>query len=72
MQLRTSETLLDEARSLISSQVPIATARVQGILKFYSIKADSEGLSKNTGVHWILRAQLGTLGSGPIDFARDV
>ena len=61
MQLKTFEDLVVETRDIISSQVPLARARTRGTLKFYELKTRSESLSDNSGIHWILRAQIGTL-----------
>lgn len=61
MQLKTFEDLIAEIRDLISSQVPLARARTLGTLKFYELKTQLESLSDNSGIHWILRAQIGTL-----------
>ena len=61
MRLRTESQLFDEFQELIDARFAFATAKAKGSLAFYEFRARAEGVSENDGIHWSLRAQVGTL-----------
>lgn len=61
MHFRTEEQQLAEFRDLMDSKLSLASAHARGTLAFYNLRAQADGISENSGIHWILRAQVGTL-----------
>jgi hypothetical protein len=61
MQLKISAQLTTEIRETIAAKAPLALARARGTLQFHDVKSRAEGLSADSGIHWILRAYIGTL-----------
>lgn len=61
MRLRTESQLFDEYKELIDTRLAMATGKAKGSLAFYQLRARAEGASENDGIHWIMRAQVGTL-----------
>jgi hypothetical protein len=61
MQLKAFAQLTTEIRETVAAKAPLALARVRGTLQFHDLKSRGEGLSADSGTHWILRAHIGTL-----------
>ncbi len=52
---------MEEVRAIIDNQLPCTLSKVQGTQKFLEIKSRSEGASPNGSIHWVLRAQIGSI-----------
>lgn len=60
-RLKTEEQLLEEIRTVVGERTPMALAQTRGTLHMLGLQARAEGVSEDSGVAWVLRAQIGSL-----------